>query len=675
MEIHKKQVYWAIVIFLIFALIFICDYLLGFWNETARTRKDAKRFRSEVAVLETRTKNVIPKINHIYPNIHRSEGSKYLELETPRMFRTDQRGVILGPSPCQRGIQVLFLGGSTTECNEVDEPFRFPVVAEKNLKTGWDINICSLNGGVRGHTTQDSINSLLNRPGFRKSDIIILMHNINDRLSLISGKGYKARLGKTPPTSAEMVFSALSYAISAIWDCISYRSNGLFLMRTVLGRFNPFAGEKIGAVVNERTLDIKDPELERNRSAFKQNLLIFIRIVQSLGKTPVVMTQPLGRGSSSQLSFNETIREISAQEKITLVDLDRKLPLDREWAFFSDSIHLNNRGSIVVGEIISDHLAKIILGKEEGERSSFQDFVNPLDLAAKCPNPLNSSASLRPGKPKLIVGKPGRYPSFSKDGAKILFLGLDKGLEHLWIFDIRNNSYLDISKQDGGEWNERHPVFYGSDLRKVIFGRRQGMDRHAFERLFIRNIATGNVVPLIKDKSIGGSIPAVGPDDKVFFAGIRHSQRNTPPDLFSYDPNSGELALLTESLWEEWRPAISPDGKTLYFIANPLGDFDIFKMPTTGGKPELVYRSKADEWDPTVSPDGEWLVFASKQQGNWDLYAMRISSKESIRLTNWPEDEWDPSFHPNGNMLLFASSGGSEPNIYGLCLFGDRTSN
>jgi Tol biopolymer transport system component len=56
-----------------------------------------------------------------------------------------------------------------------------------------------------------------------------------------------------------------------------------------------------------------------------------------------------------------------------------------------------------------------------------------------------------------------------------------------------------------------------------------------------------------------------------------------------------------------------------YYIANPSGDFDIFRMSLDDAKTELVYRSKSDEWDPAVSPDGRWLAFASKQKGNWEI--------------------------------------------------------
>ena len=174
---------------LILTLMISADYLLGFVNGIRQVRESARLFREEVSPLQIHTLNLVPNLQHNYLNAERPLGDRLVREGTSRILSTDSTGLIRngnrsevevnGPrSPAIKTI--LFLGGSTTECNEVDEPFRFPAVVEKLLRDA-GANVLTENGGVRGHTTQDSLNALLNRDGFRDADVIILMQNINDR--------------------------------------------------------------------------------------------------------------------------------------------------------------------------------------------------------------------------------------------------------------------------------------------------------------------------------------------------------------------------------------------------------------------------------------------------------------------------------------------------------------
>jgi Tol biopolymer transport system component len=79
------------------------------------------------------------------------------------------------------------------------------------------------------------------------------------------------------------------------------------------------------------------------------------------------------------------------------------------------------------------------------------------------------------------------------------------------------------------------------------------------------------------------------------------------PDLYRFDQATGETKQLTNTKWEEWRPVTSPDGRHVYYIANPDMKFDIFRLDFLSGKIEKVWGSEADEWDPDISPDGRWL--------------------------------------------------------------------
>jgi hypothetical protein len=112
------------------------DLSVGQFNETAELRITARQFREEAAYLRLTTKNLVPGIDHLYYlDARETEGVGGQSPKVLRRFRTDRNGVVTGQieaAPTAKK-KIIFFGGSTTECNEVAEPFRFPAVVESRL--------------------------------------------------------------------------------------------------------------------------------------------------------------------------------------------------------------------------------------------------------------------------------------------------------------------------------------------------------------------------------------------------------------------------------------------------------------------------------------------------------------------------------------------------------------
>ena len=256
-------------------LIISADYLLGFVNNTNQSRENSRLFREEVAPLKIQTLNLVPNLKHIYVDAERPRDERLVPEGAARRFRTDAMGFVLNENRSEVEAEtrkvlasktILFLGGSTTECNEVDEQFRFPAVVETLLRAA-GANVRVENGGVRGHTSQDSINALLNRSDFRNADIIVLMQNINDRARLAAGLGYTVQLGVVAPTTTEAVEMSFRLLCSSIWDWISYRSNIVFVAREAFFRLDPWTGKK-NIVIGSKTIDLYDSAMEAHLTDF-----------------------------------------------------------------------------------------------------------------------------------------------------------------------------------------------------------------------------------------------------------------------------------------------------------------------------------------------------------------------------------------------------------------------
>jgi len=651
------------------------DVILGYYQETAQIKESRRLFLEEVSLLRTNTLNMVPSLDHAYKPIGELETTAPNRETSIRYLRTDEDGLIISPSrsPTTPGISkprsILFLGGSTTECNEVHEPFRFPAVVELLLSNAGNF-VHTSNAGVRGHTTQDSINALLNRSDFRDHDIVVLMHNINDRLRLAIQGGYQAQLGSVGQGSAQAVRASLVDLGASLWDWASLRSNILYLSRSVIRDIASKAGDKPGVVVDERAINFRHHNHKAHLEVFRANLKIFVATVKALGKKPVLMTQALGVSSDEQNDFNAVIREVSGTEKVPVIDLARLLGKDSSWAFLSDGIHLNSAGSSVVGYLVAKQLAEDFKFSGEIDRRYLESVPTPpQDLLSRCLPPDGGLA--KPGAARQILGRVGRYPSFSPDGKVLLFHSFNQEhREFLMAFDLTTESYFELSDGKTSK-NERHPAFlgYGEKGFSVVYGSSDGQG--AFEQLKIRTWPSKETIDLPLGQ-LGGSIPAVQ-GGSIYFAGYQARGPNSVPNIYRYNLDSKSTEQITHSLSEYWRPAVSPDG-TIYFIASTASmKFDLYRLTSGSKSPEVVFSSKEDEWDPAVSPDGRLVAFASKREGNWNIY---LGAKDNLqnahRITFLAGDAWDPSFDPTGRMLVFAAANNNRPLIHGLCIFGEK---
>lgn len=336
------------------------DFVFGYIRTISIVRVSAQQFRSEAARIPIRTRNLVPNTNHTYHSPYRGGTGTNISPGTPRLFRTDLNGTIKSGSntKVEAITKILFLGGSTTESNEVDEPFRFPALVERLLNDHYLILVEAWNGGVRGHTTVDSINLLLSNAAYAQATHVVLMHNINDRLLLAFQDGYQSNLGVSGDTEWEKVKEASNDFVTAFWDFASYHSNLLFAARMHFARFHPFSGERLSPVVSEDTIDLEDLKLEQHALIYRAYIEAFIGLNTALNKVPIIMTQPLGRPSKGQDRFNDVLREVALTQQVKIIDLDTLLPRDREGLFLSDFIHMNNEGGKALGHIIAGELSE-----------------------------------------------------------------------------------------------------------------------------------------------------------------------------------------------------------------------------------------------------------------------------------------------------------------------------
>ena len=293
-----------------------------------------------------------------------------------KLLRTDRNGFIM-PSNIHKDpdINIVFLGGSTTEGEFVDENNRFPYVVGRTVEEKTGLKVNSFNSGMYGNNTLHTINILLNKIVPMKPDIAIMMHNINDLSILMHEQTHwNSNSTRSPIATINYYSGALRKIKNATIPNLSrelkFYINSIFSSNLSLDEFH-------------NTRDIKlivspDKIIEQ----FERNLRLFVSICKIYNITPILMTQ-FNRFSEEPdkvvldsirqelkkfgmtyeeyralyNALNASIINIASNNKILVIDLESKTPKTNKYMY--DSIHLNNFGSLYVAKVISDNLLKL----------------------------------------------------------------------------------------------------------------------------------------------------------------------------------------------------------------------------------------------------------------------------------------------------------------------------
>ncbi|MCB0736784.1 MAG: SGNH/GDSL hydrolase family protein [Bacteroidetes bacterium] len=292
----------------------------------------------------------------------------------PYMLACDERGYIL-PSKLNDipDFELVFLGGSTTQCTFNDSLKRFAYLAGRLIeeKTGKRIN--SYNHGSGGAHSGHSLNTLLNKVVEHKPNYVVLMHAFNDFGTLVTHGGYWQK---------DQLYSNIKN-INTRHKTIG--TEGRSLLRTVFPGIDNYLKSNHSlqsdtSFLRQEKFD-KQLSLEECKQLFRQNLLAFVQICKAYEITPIIMTQPHRLTEEKQdgayhywrmvadprrtnypltyneliefeETFNQEIRTFCSSEKVILIDMEAEVPKQKEYMY--DAIHFTDKGCEKVAEVIAN---------------------------------------------------------------------------------------------------------------------------------------------------------------------------------------------------------------------------------------------------------------------------------------------------------------------------------
>lgn len=292
------------------------------------------------------------------------------------LIETNNSGFIIGPRQDRsRKCDILFFGGSTTECAFVDDSLRFPYLVGKKL------DYVTGNAGYGGNHSFHSLINFLGKGLTEKPEIVVWMHNINDLVLLTKTGSYfeapsnrnvlnertKESLPKFSIRVKKMLVSIVDAAIPNLYRRIYVLSNTSNKNIGTIDEWDGFRNNEM-------------PDFEIVKLEFRKSLESFIGIAKSNDIRLVLMTQfnrfnlldkeireefeeqkvnmTYDKMVDYYSQFNQIIRDVAEENNIMLIDLDIIVPSTSKLLY--DAVHLNNNGSIMVSEIIASELGPLL---------------------------------------------------------------------------------------------------------------------------------------------------------------------------------------------------------------------------------------------------------------------------------------------------------------------------
>ena len=318
-------------------------------------------------------------------------------------------------------------------------------------------------------------------------------------------------------------------------------------------------------------------------------------------------------------------------------------------------------------------------------------------------------------QPLTIGADYANRPVFSPDGKTIAFASDRHGNFDVFVMPATGGPARRLTHHSGGD----RPYGFTADGRHLLVG--AVYQDPAASLLFPSGRQPELYRVAVADGTVSQALPT--PAEEVVAHGDyyyyhdqkgyenewrKHHTSAIARDLWRYNTTTKKYEQLTKHVAEDRNPVVSADGKTVYFLSERKGDFNVFRMPAGGGeakqvtsfkkhpvrflsaakdgllvfgwhgdiytlrdgqKPQkLDVRVRFDGRQPqdevvsvnggltegTLSPSGKEYAYVFRGE----VFVSSVETGHTKRLTNTAHQERSLSWHPSGRRLLYAAEVG-----------------
>ncbi len=138
-------------------------------------------------------------------------------------------------------------------------------------------------------------------------------------------------------------------------------------------------------------------------------------------------------------------------------------------------------------------------------------------------------------------------------------------------------------------------------------------------------------------------------------------------------PAAMHFSTVTSFAGVQAQPALSPDGRSVAFVSNRDGHYNVYVGLVRGGELVQVTHGTSMKSRPSWSPDGSTLAYAQMNDSGtmdvWEISALGGSPRKVLLNAS------DPTWTPDGHLLVYQNAvdssvwtsgcGGRQPALAG----------
>lgn len=143
---------------------------------------------------------------------------------------------------------------------------------------------------------------------------------------------------------------------------------------------------------------------------------------------------------------------------------------------------------------------------------------------------------------------------------------------------------------------------------------------------------------------------AVAPDNRI----LAESNENGRRGLAFINADGGNFQPLFPNTNNEQTPAISADGKNIYFVSTRSGASEIWQTDIEGRNPQQLTEEKTFVVMPKSSPDGKYVYFCIYDNIRWRLARIPTTGGKPEFILEETVGAFD--FSPDGNFIAYSFS-------------------
>ena len=135
------------------------------------------------------------------------------------------------------------------------------------------------------------------------------------------------------------------------------------------------------------------------------------------------------------------------------------------------------------------------------------------------------------------------------------------------------------------------------------------------------------------------------PDGKI----VVESDASGNSDLWVMDADGAGARQLTDDIYMDSSPSVTPDGRYVVFSSNRKAGSNIWRIDADGRNAKPL-TSGEGEYNPTCSPDGRWVFYTSWSATRSILWKVSIDGGSPMQLTD--KNSLNPAVSPDGDNLV-----------------------